>query len=814
MFFNYLKLTIRKLAKQKVLTLINIMSLSVGLACFCLFMLYAVNEFNFDRHHANADDIYRVYRWREAMNDHEAEGDPYLPMPLGPAIKTEFADVVHSVRFRERWGEQFTRVNGESSRQELNFADPQVFEVFTFKIKAGNRKNPLKELNSLVLTEAKAQELFGTENPIGKIIEVKLQDTFEAFTVSAVVANLSVNSMIQFSMLGNYQLLETPTYGARNKDNWNRSAFMTYVQLRPDSKLAAEPQRLTKFYQKYHPNDEAELRKKGFWKGIGAPFTYKLQPLKKIHTDPTVTGGAVAPIDPKIIWLLLAIAGGVLLIACINFTTLAIGRSAGSAREVGVRKVVGSFRNQLIGQFISESMLLSILSAVIGVILAYMSLPYFNQLSGRELTFSLEQYPEMPWLIVGLTLVVGLVAGSYPAFILSKFKPVEVLRSTIKVGGSNFFTKSLVVTQFVLSVALITSTIVILQQITFMQSKNPGFNKENVLVVNAEETDSKKVYSLFKQAISNQPEVLGVAGAELSLGAGNGWSRSGFEYNGKNKEVYEYFIDHDYLNVMGMKLLAGRNFDPTVVSDTVTSVIINEAMVKDFGWTLQTAVGQRLKGYTEEESKTPVVIGVVKNFHFLSFKNEVKPQLFHQFSSYVPFKYMVRIKAGDPKNTLTDLKAIWTKIVPDLPFKYSFMDEDLNRFYLEEERWSNIIGWAGGISIFLACLGLFGLVALAVVNRTKEIGIRKVLGASLGNIVGLLSANFLTLVFIAIVIATPVTYYFMQKLLLENFAYRIDLHWYFFALGGVFAIVVAFLTIGFQAIRAALANPVHSLKSE
>jgi putative ABC transport system permease protein len=451
---------------------------------------------------------------------------------------------------------------------------------------------------------------------------------------------------------------------------------------------------------------------------------------------------------------------------------------------------------------------------VIGVVLAYVSLPYFNQLAGRELAFSLLQYPEMPWLIAGLTIAVGLIAGSYPAFILSKFKPVEVLRSTVKVGGANFFTKSLVVTQFVLSVALITSTIVILQQINFMRSKNPGFDKENVVVINAEGTDSKKVYSLFKQAVSNQSDVLGVAGAELSLGAGNGWSRSGFDYNGKTKQVYEYFIDHDYLNVMGMKLLAGRNFDPAIVSDTVTSVVINEAMVKDFGWTLENAVGQRLKGYTEKESMTPVVIGVVKNFHFFSFKNEVEPQLFHQFSSYAPFKYIVRIKAGDPKNTLTDLKAIWTKIVPDFPFKYSFLDEDLNRFYKEEERWSNIIGWAGGISIFLACLGLFGLVALAVVNRTKEIGIRKVLGASLTSIVRLLSVDFLTLVIIAIVIATPVTYYFMQKLLLENFAYRINLDWYFFALGGLLAVVIAFMTIGVQAVKAGLVNPTESLKSE
>lgn len=812
MLITYLKLTLRKLAKQKLLTLINILSLSVGLACFSLFMLYAVNEFNFDRHHANADNIYRVYRWTQAMNNSEAEGDPYLPMPLGTAIKADFGDVDNSVRFRESWGEQFTRANGEISRQELNFADPQVFEVFTLNIKAGNRKNPLKDLHNVVLTESKATELFGTENPIGKTIEVKLQEEFEPFTVSAVVENQPINSMIQFSMLGNFLLLESSKHGTRNKDNWSLSAFMTYVQLRPDSKLATEPQKLTKFYQKYHPNEEAELRKSGQWKQAGSPVTYQLQPLKNIHTNPKVSGGVISPIDPKIIWLLLAIAGGVLLIACINFTTLAIGRSAGSAKEVGVRKVVGSFRSQLISQFISEAMLLSIFSALLGVILANLLLPYFNQLSGRVLTFSLHLYPEMTWLIVCLTLLVGLVAGSYPAFILSKFKPVEVLRSSIKVSGSNLFTKSLVVTQFVLSVGLIISTIVILQQINFMQNKNPGFNKENVVVINAEDTDTKKIFPLFKQSLASQTDILGITGAEVGLGAGMGWSRSGFDYKGQHKDVFEYFVDDEYLRVLGMKVLAGRNFDSKITSDTISSVIINEAMVKDFGWTLANAVGQPLKGYSD--NFTPIVVGVVKDFHFRSFREEVKPQLFHQFQSYVPFKFMVRIKPGNPKNTLAELEAIWHKIVPEYPFKYSFLDEDLNRFYKEEERWSSIVGWAGGISIFLACLGLFGLVALAVVNRTKEIGIRKVLGADISSIVALLSKDFLILVIIAIVIATPITYYFMQKLLLKNFAYHIDLHWSIFVLAAILAILIAFFTISFQAVKAALMNPVKSLRTE
>ena len=331
-----------------------------------------------------------------------------------------------------------------------------------------------------------------------------------------------------------------------------------------------------------------------------------------------------------------------MLIACINFTTLAIGRSARRAKEVGIRKVIGGERRQLIVQFLSEAILLTIISAVLGLLLAKLLLPYFNDLSGRELHFSFALYPEMIWMMGGLILLVGILAGSYPALILSGFKPIEVLKSKIRLSGSNIFTRSLVTVQFALSIGLIICTMIILQQTRFMSSKNPGFNKENIVVVDASETKTKEIYPLFKQALSSRADIAGIAGAELGLGEDGGWSRSGFEYNGKHKEVFEYFVDPDFIPVMSMQLLAGRNFDPKIADDTVTSIIVNEAMVKDFGWTINNAVGQQIKGYME--TKTPVVIGVVKNFHFQPFKEEVKPQMFHQYADYAPFKFFVRVR--------------------------------------------------------------------------------------------------------------------------------------------------------------------------
>jgi putative ABC transport system permease protein len=368
-----------------------------------------------------------------------------------------------------------------------------------------------------------------------------------------------------------------------------------------------------------------------------------------------------------------------------------------------------------------------------------------------------------------------------------------------------------VTVQFILSIGLIISTVIILQQLKFMQNKNPGFNKENIVMIDAEGTDTKKVYPVFKQELTAQSPIVGVTSSELGLGEGTGWSRSGFEYNGKQKDVYEYFVDADYIKLMGMKMIAGRDFDPKIASDTMTSVIINEAMLNDFGWTLDNAVGQQLKGYSER--LTPVVIGVVKNFHFRPFSEKVEPQMFHQFHDYSSYKYFVKIRPGDPTVALTTIKKAWTSAVPDLPLKYDFVDESLDRFYKSETRWSNIVGWAGGISIFLACLGLFGLAALAAVNRTKEIGIRKVLGASVPNIVGLLSKDFLKLVTIALLVATPIAWYFMHKWL-QDFAYRINISWIVFVVTGIFGLTIALFTVGLQAVRAGVRNPVKSLRTE
>lgn len=804
MIKNYFKTAFRNLSRQKTLAFINVFGLSFGIAFFILLLLYSVNELSFDRFHKNEKNIYCVYDYAKGL-DGSSQYSASVAMPLGPTIKKDMPDVIDYVRLKQMPDEAYMRIDNELHGAKLSFADPQFFSVFTLPLKYGNASTALRNLNSLVVTVSKAKELFGTDNVVGKTVQLKVPNEFQPFIISAVAEDMPANSSITFEVMGSFAFLKSTRFG-KMFNNWYTTSFRTFVQLREGSSLPRNVNRLAAFHHTYNEDDG------GITKKTKSLVTYGLLPLRSIHTETRINDiTEVETVEPKTIWILLCIAAAILIIACINFTTLAIGRSAGRGKEVGVRKVIGAKRNQLIFQFLSEAFLLSILSTIIGLLLAKLLLPYFNQLAGRNLKFSFSLYPELSWLIIGIIGLVAILSGSYPALLLSKFKPIEVLKNKIRVGGSNVYTKSLVTLQFTLSIGLIASTIVIIQQTKYMTSKNPGFDKENVIIVDAEQTNAKKNYPIFKQALSTNTNILGIASSETNLGKGAEFQDHGFMYNGTHKTIYEYLIDPDYINVLGMQLVAGRNFNAAIADDTATSVIINETMMNEFGWTLNNVIGEQIKGYTN--TKTPVVIGVVRNFNFKPLTEKIQPQLFHQFAGHRPQKFFVRVKPGDPSPVIKAMQKAWNGIVPDVPFKYSFLDDDLDNFYKSEKRWSIIVGWSGGISILLACLGLFGLAALAAVNRIKEIGIRKVMGASTGSIVTLLSKDFLKLIVIALFIASPVAWYFMNKWL-QSFAYRINIGWEAFFFAGIFAIAVALITISFQAIKAVIANPVKSLRTE
>ncbi len=817
MILHYIKIALRNLSRQKVLSFINVFGLSVGIACFSLFLLYSINELSYDRFHKNGDEIYRVIGWFSGNKDREPGGDASSYTPLGPAMKKDLPGIDNYARFQEGWGEHFVKVDNKVTRSSMSFADPQFPNIFSFHFIAGKPEYSLKNIHDVIITRDKAVQLYGGTDVVGKRIEIKMndqQDKFDVFMVGGVVENIPTTSSIQFNILGNFDYVLATEDGKASADNWHMTIGIdTYVLLKKGSQLMNDQKKLDVFRHKYYADEEAQMIKLGRWDGKSPyPVSFKLQPIREMHTAVNVDSGAPgSTTNPKNLWILISIAAGILLIACINFTTLAIGRSAGRAKEVGVRKVIGSGRNKLILQFLTESMLLSLVSGALGILLANILLPFFNQLCGRQLSFSFAQYPQLIWILAGLILLVGILAGSYPALILSGFRPVEVLKSKIKLGGSNYFTKSLVTFQFILSIGLIISTLIIFRQLHFLRNQNLGLTKENVIVINAGGTDSKKILPLFRQSLQSEKQIIGIAGSAIGLGEGQGQMGGGYSFGDKQFGSIEYPIDQNYLSVMGIHLVAGRNFDNSIASDTTESVIINETLASTIlGMTPDKAIGQQFKARGD---KFKTVIGVTKDFNFESLTHTVRPQLFNMDANFAPDKYFVRIRPGDPAASLALLESKWKKIVADLPFKYSFLDEDLDRFYKSEEKWSAIVGWAGGISIFLACLGLFGLAALAAVNREKEIGIRKVLGASVPVIVRLLSGDFLKLVIIAMVIASPIAWYFMHNWL-QDYAYRINIGWWAFVVTGVVAVMIAFITISFQAVKSAVANPVTSLRSE
>jgi putative ABC transport system permease protein len=805
MLQNFLLIAWRNLAKQKVLSFINVFGLSIGIACFSLFLLYALNEFSFDGFHRNAKDLYRAYQDDAIYKKHTADGNLFTPMPLGPAMKQDLPDVVDYSRFIQSF-ETFLRVGSNAKRENIAFADPSFFRMFSFRLKEGNAASALSDMHNLVVTEETAKRLFGNEDPMGKTIQIQvLFNAFEPFTVTGVAEDIPANSSIQFNMLVPFQVIETTAEGKGDIGNWDRNSFQTFIQLRPGSKLENNQPLLTEFKSKY--------------KGKGTPDLYALEPLTHMHTD---TGFGffekllkVPPVDPSVIWILISIAAGVLLISCINFTTLSVGRSARRAREVGVRKAIGGSEGNLRQQFLMEAFLMTLIAFVLGYALATVLLPFFNEYTGRNLSFSLTRYPSFAWMTAALLVVVTLLAGGYPAWMLSRFRAVDVLKSKLRFGGANGFTKSLVTLQFVLSSGLIIGAIVMVQQLHYMQTKDPGFAKENVVVLQARDmTDTKKIYARLKRGLADYPEIAGMASADNGLGDHEGMSVGGYDYEDKHFMMYPFFVDPDYVPVLGLKVIAGRNLSREIGSDTLHSVLINEAMVKALGWTPASSIGRPLKGmHTSDTTAPPRVVGVVKDINFQAMNQAVQPQIFNEFSGGTPNIFFIRIRPGDPSKALADIEREWRKAAPGYSLRYNFLDEDLDRYYTAEKRLSHIIGWAGGISIFLACLGLLGLAMLTALNRTKEIGIRKILGASLSVIVGLITKDFLRLVSLAFVIATPLAWYFMHRWL-EGYYYRIQLSWWVFALTGAAILGMAWLTVAVQAFRAGRVNPVKSLRTE
>jgi putative ABC transport system permease protein len=805
MLSNYLKVAWRYLMRYKEYTAINILGLAVGITCCILIMLFVRSEWSYDKFHSKADRLYRMW-------EHEKyEGQDFIntatPLPMAAALSSTFPEVEAACRVNSMT--PIVKVNQQSFTESIRMVDSTFFRMFDFKLLKGNPNNPFPTANSMIITPELAKKYFGKEDPMGKNIEIVLGgDVTVPFTVAGIARPAPEASSIKFNLLIPFSNSKH-VYSANAHRSWFNIYGETYVLLRKGVKAADLEKKFPSMMKQQLGEDYTE-----------GGFMVHMQPIADIHLNTELPGGIEPTSNPKYSYILATIGILILLVACVNFITLSIGRSTTRALEVGVRKALGAARKQLIRQFWGEAFLVTLISVVAGLGLAAILVKPFNQLINRELVLQFDLL-FVVFCILLVTLI-ALIAGVYPALVLSGFSPVEVLKGKLKMkSNTGWLRQGLIVGQFIASIGMIVCTIVISEQMSYLKNKDLGYNKDQVIVVETNKTikDGMPLAELYKIELFKNPQVADVSVSLYSF-AETPWVNLGFTNEKKVYKSFQYnMVDANFLQSMGVKPVRGRMFDKNNPADRTTAAVVNEAFVKEFN--LGDAVGKKLPGNFDQQ-----IIGVVKDFNYQSLHTPIGPLMMTMtidsvvrrteninISAPPQPRISVRMKPGNLAANVESLKAAWKKVLPDQDFEYNFLDETIAAQYQQEQRTSTIVKLASALSIFIACMGLFGLATLTVVRRTKEIGIRKVLGASIPGIVKLLSKDFVKLVVVAAVIAFPLAWWAMNNWL-EDFAYRVQVGWWVYVLAGVIALLIALATVSAQAIKAALSNPVKSLRTE
>jgi putative ABC transport system permease protein len=799
MFKSYFKIAWRNLKKNKLYSFVNIIGLAIGVTSFILISLYIESEWSYDRFHKNADRIVRVtmeYSSGGTVGKYAQTGTR-----VGPQLKRTFPSVTAFARTLK-----FSRVISYKGSifDEKNFlyADSAFFDIFSFKLTKGNPATVLNAPHQLVITESMAKKYFGADDPVGKTLLIGNSDHY---TVTGITQDAPGNSQMHFDFVASFTSLDD----SKSEDWWTANDI-TYLLLNRADQIPQLQEQISAYMK------TAEIRKQAHVEGSDY-LTYNLEPLLKVHLYSSLDG-----FEPNgnitYIYILGAIAILILFIACVNYTNLATAQSAGRGSEIALRKVMGAGRPELFLQHLGESALLTFIALIIGLLISIELLPLFNHLTDKSLTASVLISPLPLLSLTVLAVFVSLLAGSYPAFVLSNIKLAGILKtgfSFLPSGGG--LRKSLIVMQFVISVFLIISTIIILQQLSFIQHKKLGYDKDHIVVLPVDD-QMRRDYDGIKKTIALNPHVIAVGGAHenptyVQWGDGIQVHKDAGQIN---LPITCIPADLDFIKTLGMQIIAGTDFSEADMHflDTADNYkhfrytfILNESAVKAIGWKPQEAIGK-----TIEKGSPGIVKAVVKDFHFASLHQPIGPLIIFLDTDYTS-QLFVKISGKDVAGTLNFLQVVWKERVPYRPFEYHFLDEDYNALYKVENRTSQLFSFFSATAILLACLGLFALAAFTTVQRTKEIGIRKVLGASLFNVVGLLSIDFLKLVVVASVLAFPLAWWAMHKWL-QDFAYRIQISWWVFVSAGLAAILIALITVSVQAVKAALANPVNSLRSE
>ncbi|MBD0376635.1 MAG: ABC transporter permease, partial [Flavisolibacter sp.] len=804
LFKNYITIAFRNLWKNRTFSFINIFGLVTGIACSLLIFLFVTDELSYDRFHKDAGNIYRIVK--DFINDDGSRiPDATTPAPLAPAMQKEIPEVVSITRIRPNWGRSYLIKYGDKkiTEEKVYGVDSSLFDVFTFPFVQGDANNAFKDINSIVLTQSAAKRYFGNENPVGKTLEV---DSYGPMMISGVIKDVPSNAHFHFDFLVSFH--KQPG-DPRIETNWNRYNDYTYVKVKPGTNIS----NLVKKIQAL--ND----------RNVEKSFSvFYMQPIKDIHLTSNLKWELEPNGDKQHVYIFTLVGLFIILIAGINYMNLTTAKASVRAKEIGVRKVVGAERRSLINQFLVESVITCLIASILALGLAKLLLPIVNDLTSKQLALFAD--PKIVLYLFLGTFLLGILAGFFPALYLSSFKPIAVLKGfKLNESGALSLRKALVIVQFTISIVLIIGAIVISQQMRYLMSAKLGFDADQVMVINGVNFLSPSDINAFRQEVAQIPNIKKVASAGGMLPGRFSTTRVRVKGSENEQQVNYITVGYEYLDVMNIQIKEGRGFSPKFQSDTmnngipggpleqtVGSVVLNETAIKDLGIAEPVVGKQIVWGRDGDTTYYLNIIGVAKDFHFTSLRNQIKPFAFMTHPR-AQGNFVVKLSGHNLPGTLAQIENKWKGFNSERPFSYSFLDEAFAQLYQSERRFQKLFIILVILGIVIACLGLLGLATFAAQQRVKEIGIRKVLGASVVNVVQLLSKDFIKLVIIAFAVATPIAWYAVHQWL-QDFAYRIDILWWVFPLAGLIAVLIALFTISFQSIKAAMANPVKNLRTE
>lgn len=793
MFQHYILTALRAMRRQRLYTAINVTGLSLGTAVVLLLALYVVHEMSFDEFHAQGDRIYRVNVITANPDGSERNRDVRQPIPLAPALEAELAGVEAAVRLYADHAWIRADQGKEPLVQRILFSDATFFEVFSVPLLEGDPEQVLKSPSGMVISASAALRIFGSTDVMGRSVELSIGDTYWPVLITGVSHDAQGPTSIPTEVILPFKALEAfMPWFKNNGERWNVGSVTVFTLLSPGAEEGDSEQALNELYARYNS---------------GGNRSVQLQPIADIHLDPGVRGGFIAPREPRHIGILAAIGLLILVLACINFTTLAVGRATRRIREIGLRKAVGASRMDLAIQFLGEALLFGVLGAFGGIILAELGLPIFHSLSGSPAVFN-----DHAWLHIvtpGAGMLIGLIAGSYPALVLARLRPVDSMRPNVRLAGNGRVMRGLVVIQYVVSIGLVMGVTVMHAQLSYLNDKELGFDSDNVLVVQDIGFDGTEAVARLRTELDDEPGILSVSGISHSFGREterSQWTHDGVAYSG-----YFYNVTSNVFQTLDIRQITGRQFLPGSAADSSHSVVVNESMARQLGYGPEEAIGKTLDGYGRSAEDAPEIIGVVGDFHFLPLQRQIEPMVFTMNRTGGIREALIRYDPGTKGAPVQTVRRAYAKASGDRPFSHSFVDEDLNAHYATERQWTSILRASSILALFIASMGLFGLSAFSVERRRKELGMRKILGASTGHIYGLVGNQFMVLVLVASLMAVPLAWVLLNRWL-DTFAFRIDISWWMPAAAVAISLCIAMVSVLWQSVSAAAENPVKAVR--